>query len=124
MTRGKKPDAAIAEAKGFAERMGYRWIENPHRDLPYDLQIFKPASFRLVKVRQTRYHIDPNGFYDQQFPDEIADLRSLPFPPFIPRELWLRTQHERVWRRLLVYDAGVADIEWWGPDNYTNPHAR
>ena len=62
MTRWKKPEAAIAEAKVFAERMGYRWIENPHKELPFDLQIFKPASFRLVKIRQTRYRIDPNGF--------------------------------------------------------------
>jgi hypothetical protein len=33
MTRGKKPVAAIAEAKKFAERMGYRWQENSHPDL-------------------------------------------------------------------------------------------
>jgi len=124
MTRGKKPEAAIAEAKAFAERMGYRWMENPLGDLPYDLQIFKPKSFRVVKVRQTRYHIDPEGFYDQMFPDEVAGLRSLPFPEFILRELWLRTQHERAWRRLVVYDHSVAEIGWWGPDDYTNPHAR
>ncbi|MFA4825043.1 MAG: hypothetical protein WC593_07770 [Methanoregula sp.] len=124
MTRGRKPYAAIVEAQSFAERMGYRWMKNPLNDLPYDLQIFKPASFRVVKVRLTRYHIDPDGFYDQQFPDEIADLRSLPFPPFILRELWLRTRHERVWRRLVVYDHSVAEIEWWGPDHYTNTHAR
>ncbi len=88
MTRGKKPEAAIAEAKLFAERMGYRWIENPHKDLPYDLQIFKPASFRVVKIRLTRYHIDPNGFYDQQFPDEIAGLSFTAIPAiYSPRAL-------------------------------------
>ncbi len=45
-------------------------------------------------MRQTRYHIDPNKFYDQQFPDEIKGLRTLPFQPFILRELWLRTRPE------------------------------
>ena len=124
MTRGKKPEAAIAEAKTFAERMGYRWTDNPHADLAFDFEIFKPLYFRLVKVHQTRYHIDPNGFYEQQFPDEIKGLRELPFPPFILRELWLRTRHERAWRRLVVYDLSVAEIGWWGPDDYTNPHAR
>src|SRR5512136_2354263 len=99
MTRGKKPSSAIAEAKGFAQRMGYLPLDNPHEDLPFDILIFKCESVRVVKVRQTRYHIDPNGFYDQQFPDEIQGLRSLPFPPFVLRELWLRTQHERAWRR-------------------------
>lgn len=124
MTRGRKPEAAIAEAKGFAERMGYLPIDNQLDDLMFDFLIFKRESVRVVKVRQTRYHIDPNGFYDQQFPDEIQGLRNLPFPPFILRELWLRTQHERVWRRLVVYDLSVEEIAWWGPDEYVNPHAR
>jgi len=124
MTRGKKPVAAIAEAQMFAERMGYRCIVNPHTDLPYDLLIFKPEMIRLVRVLQTRYHIDPNGFYDQQFPDEVKELLALPFPQCILRELWLRTQHERVWRRLIVHEHVVEEIEWWGPDGYTNPHAR
>jgi hypothetical protein len=124
MTRGKKPEAAIAEAKGFAERMGYRWTDNPHTDLAFDFEIFKPLYFRLVKVRQTRFLIDPEAFYEELFPDEIRQLRELPFPPFILRELWLRTRHERTWRRLVVYDLSVAEIGWWGPDDYTNPHAR
>ena len=124
MTRGRKPEAAIAEAQGFAERMGYLSIENQYDDLMFDFLIFKRESVRVVKVRQTRYHIDPSGFYDQQFPDEIQGLRNLPLPPFILRELWLRTQHERVWRRLVVYDLSVEEIAWWGPDDYTNPHAR
>jgi hypothetical protein len=28
MTRGKKPEAAINDAKKFAEKMGYQWQEN------------------------------------------------------------------------------------------------
>jgi hypothetical protein len=124
MTRGKKPDGTMKEAKGFAERMGYRWQENPDEDLPYDLLIFKPASVRLVKVRQTRYRINPESFYEDFFPNEIRGLRGLPFPPFILRELWLRTQHERAWRRLIIYDFAVSEIEWWAPDDYTNPYVR
>ncbi|MDO9033625.1 MAG: hypothetical protein Q7U51_00275 [Methanoregula sp.] len=124
MTRGKKPEAAIAEAKTFAERMGYRWTDNPHADLAFDFEIFKPLYFRLVKVNQTRFTINAEAFYEELFPDEILGLRELPFPPFILRELWLRTRHERAWRRLGVYDLSVAEIGWWGPDNYTNPHAR
>ncbi len=122
MTRGKKPEAAIAEAKGFAERMGYLPVDNQHDDLIFDFLIFKPESARALKVRQTRYHIDPNGFYEQQFPDEIQGLRNLPLPPFILRELWLRTQHERMWRRLVIHDLPFGEIWWWGPDEYTNPH--
>ena len=124
MTRGKKPTTSVTEAKVFAERMGYLPVDNQHEDLAFDFLIFKPESARAVKVRQTRYHIDPNGFYEQQFPDEIQGLRNLPFPPFILRELWLRTQHERMWRRLIIHDLSIGELEWWGPDEYTNPHAR
>ena len=124
MTRGKKPDAAIAEAGKFAEKMGYRWQVNPDPDLAYHLFIFKPEAAAIVYVMQKRYHIDPNSFYEDILKDELRDVRALPFPPWIPREIWLRTQHERAWRRLRVIPETVSEIEWWGPDRYTNPHAR
>jgi hypothetical protein len=124
MTRGKKPAATIAEAQKFAERMGYRWMDNQHEDLPFDFLIFKPEAIRVVKVRQTRYRINPDSFYDQLFPDEVRNLRGLPLPPFILRELWLRTQHERAWRRLVVHDTSVWEIGWWQPDGYRNPYVR
>jgi hypothetical protein len=124
MTRGQRPLKAIVEAKGFAERMGYRWQDNSQEDLAYDFLIFKSDSIRLVKVRQSRYRINPESFYEDLFPDEIRALRELPFPKPIVRELWFRTQHERVWRRLMIHDISVGEIEWWGPDGYVTPHAR
>lgn len=124
MTRGRKPITARAEAEKFAERMGYYWMENPEPDMPFDFLIFKKDSVRAVRVRQTRNQIDPEAFYEKKYPDEVAGLRSLPFPPFVFRELWLKTRGEKVYRRLHVTDFSVGEIEWWGPDKYTNPHAR
>jgi hypothetical protein len=125
MTRGKKPYAAIREAKRFAERMGYRWQENTDNpDLGYDLLVFKPGCTMLVKVRVPRYHINPNSFYEDLLEDELRAVRALPFPAWMPREIWLRTRHERGWRRLRVRGYAVAEIEWWKPDSYTNPYAR
>jgi len=121
MTPGKKPVAAINEAKGFVERMGYRWQTNTDPDLLYDLLIFKPASIWLVKVRQTRYRIDPESFYEDLFPNELRGLRDLPFPACVLRELWLRTQHERIWRRLLVHELSVGELGWWGPGRVQKP---
>ncbi len=71
MTRGRKPEAAIAEAKKFAERMGYWWQENTNPELAYDLFCFKPASVRVVKVRQTRYRINPETIYEDLLPDDL-----------------------------------------------------
>ena len=126
MARGRRPTAAIAEAKEFAERMGYGWTDNPHEDLAFDFFIYKPESFRAIAVRMTRNRIEPEAFFEKLFPEEIAGLRALPFPEFILRELWLRTRHERAWRRLIVYRPPIAvgEIGWWGPDDYVNPYAR
>lgn len=125
MPRGRRPLAAIADAKKFAEKMGYRWQENTDTpDLGYDLIVFKPGTAFLLKVRVIKRHIDPDDFYENIIPDEIAAARDLPFPKWMPREIWLRTQHERTFRRLRVYDVGVGEIGFWEPDGYVNPHAK
>jgi hypothetical protein len=124
MTRGKKPTATVNEAKKFAERMGYRWQENSHEDLGYDLFIFKRGTTCIVRVRQTTYRIDPDTFYEELLRDDLNAVRSLPFPSWFPKEIWLRTRHERAWRRLRVLPEVVAEIEWWQPDGYTNPYAK
>jgi len=65
MTRGKKPAAAIRDAKKFAERMGYRWQENTDNPaLAYDIIVFKDVYAFLVKVRVVRNHINPDTFYE------------------------------------------------------------
>ena len=125
MTRGKKPFAAIRDAKKFAEKMGYRWQENTDTpDLGYDLFVFKPGSAFLLRVRGLRYCIGPDVFYEDLLADELAEVRGLPFPAWMPREIWLRTQHERTFRRLRVYDLAVTEIGFWEPDGYTNRYAK
>ena len=80
MARGKRPKAAIDEAKKFAERMGYRWQENTHPDVAYDLFLFKKDSARIIKVRTTRHRIEPNTYYENFLSDELREVRALPFP--------------------------------------------
>jgi hypothetical protein len=125
MTRGKKPAAAIQDAKKFAERMGYRWQENSDNpELAFDLLVFKPGYAFLVKVRVLRNHISPDAFYEDLLKDNLREVRALPFPAWMHREIWLRTQNERIFRRLRVHDVAVAEIGFWNPDEYVNPHAR
>jgi hypothetical protein len=124
MTPGHPPLAAIRDAKKFAEKMGYQWEENTHPELGYHLLIFKPDSLRLITVRVVRHAIGADVFYDELLPDEIAGMRMLPFPAWIPREIWLRTQHERTFRRLLVHEFSIGEIGFWNPDGYVNPHAK
>jgi len=124
MTRGARPLAAIADAKGFAERMGYRWEANTHPDLGYDLHLFKPTYSFLMRARVLRHHIEPDAFYEELIPEDIAVVQNLPFPKWMPREIWLRTQHERTFRRLRILDTGIWEIGRMQPDGYVNPHAR
>ena len=124
MKPGPRPLAAIQDAKKFAEKMGYQWEENTHPELGYHLLIFKPDSLRLVMVRVVRYTIGADVFYDELLPDEIVEMRSLPFPAWLPREIWLRTQHERTFRRLWVQEFAIGEIGFWDPDGYVNPHAK
>ena len=67
--------------------MGYRWQENTQADLAYDLFIFKPKIACVVRVRQTRYRINPDTIYEDLIPDDLREVRSLPFPPWIIREI-------------------------------------
>lgn len=105
--------------------MGYSMQENTENPaLGYDFIAFKEGYVLLVKVRIARNTINPDIFYEDLLEDELRGVRSLPFPPWIPREIWLRTQHERIFRRLRVVNEAVGEIGFWIPDDYVNPHAR
>ncbi|MDD1693118.1 MAG: hypothetical protein LUQ71_00180 [Methanoregula sp.] len=84
MTRGKKAETMIAEARAFAGRMGYRAIDNPYPDLGFSFEIFKKKSVRLVKVRLTRYQINPEAFYEDLFLDEIRGPTGVPGRQNVP----------------------------------------
>jgi hypothetical protein len=64
-----------------------------------------------VMLKKIRYGLSDNCIIEQKFPDEVVDLRSLPFPPYVLRELWVRTQNERVWRRFYILPDTTAEIE-------------
>jgi len=85
-----------------------------HEYLAYDFLIFKPDSILLIKARQTRNRINLESFCENSFLDEIRALREILFPKPIMRELWLRIQHERLWRRLMIQNLSIGEIEWRG----------
>lgn len=125
MTRGKKPVAAIRDAKKFAQKMGYfvqENTENPGQGR--DFFAYKEAGALVVKVRVVRNTIGPDVCFNELLEDECRELAGLPFPPWLVREIWLRTQHERIFRRLRLHGIYPFEIEFWTPDDYVNPHAK
>jgi len=122
MTRGKKPTTAIDEAKSCAEKMGYRWCGNTDPVFPFDAFIFRDAVIAVVKVKKIRYSINDKTPAEKFFPEEIAALRNLPMPLFVLRELWVRTQNERAWRRFYILSDVVGELGFNKVEGYVNPH--
>ena len=64
--------------------------------------MFRQAVIVAMKIKKIQYAIDEDAFFEKIFPDEVEDLLSLPIPLFILREIWIRTQNERAWRRFYI----------------------
>jgi hypothetical protein len=120
--RGIKPTTAIEEAQRCAEKMGYHWVKNIAADLPFDAFMFRQAVIAVVRVKKVRYAIDDDVIIEKKFPDEVCELRSLPLPPSVLRELWIRTQNERTWRRFYILPETTAEIAFNTAENYRNTH--
>ena len=120
--RGARPTKAIEEAQRCAEKMGFHWIKNTDPVLRFDAFIFRQGVIAAIKIKKIRYAIDEDEFVEKIFPDEVEDLRSLPLPPLVLRELWIRTQNERAWRRFYILPFTTAEIEFNTAENYRNTH--
>jgi hypothetical protein len=120
--RGKKPTTNVEEAQHCAEKMGYHWVKNTVEDLPFDAIMFRQAVIAVVKVKKVRYAIDDEVIIEKKFPDEVCELQSLPLPLSVLRELWIRTQNERAWRRFYIFPETTAEIEFNTAENYRNTH--
>jgi len=122
--RGRKAASLKDEAKKCAERMGYHWTDNTDPSVSFDGFMYKPSIMFAVKLKKTRYGLSYDCIIEQEFPEDVADFRALPIPPYIPRELWVRTQNERAYRRFYILPDTTAEIEENTAENYRNTHYR
>jgi hypothetical protein len=122
--KGKQPEDLRSDAKACAERMGYHWAENMDPTLPFDGFMYRETVMVAVKLNKVRYGIGDNCIIEQKFPDDVAALRTLPLPPYVIREFWVRTQNERAFRRFYVLPGTTAEIEENTKEGYRNTHYR
>ena len=122
--RGRRAADLKGEAKRCAELMGYYWIDNTNPSIRFDGLMFKPSIMVVVKLKKIRFGLKEDCIIEKKFPDNVADLRMLPLPPYIIRELWVRTQNERAWRRFYILPETTAEIEYNTAENYRNTHYR
>jgi len=102
--RGKRPVVAIETAKKFAARQGYRWVENPDQDMPFDAFLYRGNDAMIIRVKSPRNAPGEYDMFEDFFRDEYEILDSLPFPPFIVRELWVRYVWSRSIHRFRLFD--------------------
>lgn len=120
--RGKRSTTLNEEAECYAGKMGFRWQKNTLADLPFNGFAFRPAVIAAVRLIKTRYAIDDDVIIELKFPDEVNDLRNLPLPWTVIRELWVRTQNERAWRRFYILPDTTMELEFNSAENYRNTH--
>jgi len=53
--------------------------------------MFRQAVIAAIKIKKIRHAVDENAFVEKIFPQEVEELRSLPLPLHVLRELWIRT---------------------------------
>ncbi|MFA5237293.1 MAG: hypothetical protein WC362_05495 [Methanoregula sp.] len=120
----KEPENLRTGWKNCAGEMGYHCAENTDPAVPFDGLMYRKTVIVAVKLKKTRYGIGDDCIIEKKFPDEVAALRTLPLPPYVIRELWLRTQNERAFRRFYVLPGTTAEIEENTKEGYRNTHYR
>ncbi|MDD4136937.1 MAG: hypothetical protein PHT99_03465 [Methanoregula sp.] len=122
--KGRKARDLRGEARTLAEQMGYHWADNTDPAVPFDGFMYRETIVIAVKLTKLRYSPGEDFIPGKKFPGEVADLRSLPVPPYVIRELWIRTQNERMFRRFYILPETTAEIQENTREHYRNPHYR
>jgi hypothetical protein len=102
MTRGHRPFVAIRETAGILTARGAVIVTvSPECGLPFDLVTWEGGVITLIRVRRLKYA--GYGVEDVAIScaREIAELRRVPAPDQIYRELYVRGP-DRHWHRYLV----------------------
>jgi hypothetical protein len=122
--RGRKGQNLRNEAKIWAAKLGGNWAENTDASVLFDGFLYREGGVTAVKLKKLRYGLDIDCIIEDKLPDDVADLRSLPLPQWVSRELWVRTQNERVYRRFVILPGTTAEIEVNTAENYRNTRFR
>jgi len=100
--KGYRPNVTIGRAKKFAERQGYRWVPNPDADMPFDALVYRGNDMIVVRIRTSRNAPGEYDLFEDFFKEEFRILKALPFPSYLPREVWVRYSWSRNFHRFRI----------------------
>ena len=110
MTRGYLPLVAIGEAKQKAASWGFDLITmETQKKIPFDFVIDDRGCTSLVRIRRIKSPQFRIADIERTCAQEILELRTLPVPEGIYRELWVRGPG-RAWHRYLVLPESVEEL--------------
>jgi hypothetical protein len=101
LTRGRRPEVAIAEAMKHASASGFEVISVHAAWIPCDFLAIRQVCITLVRVRRLRYRHFAVPDIERSCRQEIAELREIPISGDVARELWVRGP-DRSWYRYRV----------------------
>jgi len=104
--------------------MGYNWTDNTDPSVKFDGLMYNRNAMIAVTMKKIRHGTDTDCMIEKKFPDEVAEIRALPLPPYVIREFWVRTQNERAFRRFYILPDATAEIEENTREGYRNTHYR
>jgi len=108
--KGRKPSVTIGRAKKFAERQGYRWVPNPDADMPFDALVYRANDICVVSIRTSRNAPGEYDLPEDFFKNDFRILTALPFPPDMPREIWVRYSWSRNFYRFRIFQDTFIEI--------------
>jgi hypothetical protein len=104
--------------------MGYHWAENTDPALAFDGLMYREGKIVAVKLKKIRHTMDCDCIIERELPEDVEVLRTLPLPRYVSRELWVRTQNERAFRRFYIMPKTTAELEANTWEGYRNTHYR
>jgi hypothetical protein len=110
MTQGRRPTTAIGEAKKKAAVWGLDLvIIETHKKIPFDFAIDDRGCTSLVGVRRIKSPQFRTANIERACAQEAQELRTLPVPEGVYRELWVRGPG-RAWHWYLVLPDSIEEL--------------
>jgi hypothetical protein len=109
MTRGRPSLQAIEEGAGIAAKRGIVIEINPHKKSPMDLYVIRSNDIIAIKIKRVRSRIREPKDLTFMFKDGITEIRTLPLPPLVQREIWTLAPWG-TWQFFLILDTWIIEL--------------
>lgn len=113
MTRGRSPNAALAEAEAIAGRRGEVRLVPGRRGDAFDLIIFEKHRTIFVRIKRSLTSFTWPLEVLHQYQREIAHVHRVPLTMVTAREFWVRHPNG-TWQFFLIRHDSIIEVQAGG----------